>query len=306
MATSTKATGRGRTAPARGAAARKPAARTATQKTVKCEAKPGLPVRVWMALAHLTGGAARALDAWTFGGLFGRVAFALPVIMLLFAIWLFRKPSSVHDNGRVGIGMSVLLVSVSGLCHIFGGMPAPSEGMERLALSGGVIGWMIAAPLIFLTTSIGATIVVILLLVLSLFIITRTPPNKLPERLRELYAWLFGAQLPDAEERQAGKDARLEKTAQIELDGVDGDNSALPWWRRNNSKREEDPDFDSPVTSGPRGKGKGKDKDKDSDTDTVDPLRDLLSGGAGGFDTALEPADSPANPRRDHYGTEVL
>jgi len=347
MATSTKSTGRARTAPARGTPARKPVARTATQKTVKFEPKPGLPVRIWMALAHVTGGAARALgpeqlsreerrdglpfflvllsivgaviewflinspvartlDAWTFGGLFGRVAFALPVIMLLFAIWLFRKPSSIHDNGRVGIGLSVLLVSVSGLCHIFGGMPAPSEGMERLALAGGVIGWMIAAPLTFLTTSIGATIVVILLLILSLFIITRTPPNKLLERLRELYAWLFGAQLPDADERRATRDAKAEKTAQVELDGVDGDNSggdnsALPWWRRNNSKREEDPDFDGPISVDARGKA------RDADSGNVDPLRDLLGGdGTGGFATALEPAETPANPRGDHYGTEVL
>ena len=29
---------------------------------------------------------ATALSAWTFGGLFGRVSFALPVIMLIFAV----------------------------------------------------------------------------------------------------------------------------------------------------------------------------------------------------------------------------
>ncbi|MEO6201340.1 MAG: DNA translocase FtsK, partial [Cryobacterium sp.] len=239
---------------------------------------------------------ARTFDAWTFGGLFGRVAFALPVIMLLFAVWLFRKPSSIHDNGRVGIGLSVLLVSVSGLCHIFGGQPTPSDGMPTLALSGGVIGWMIAAPLIALTTSIGATIVVILLLLLSLFIVTRTPPNKIAERSRELYAWLFGAQLLDPEERLAAKEAKLGKTAQVELDGVDGegDNSALPWWRRNNSKREVDPDFDGALSVE---RGHAPD---------ADPLATLLGGdGRGSFDSALEPAQS-TDPNRDHYGTEVL
>jgi S-DNA-T family DNA segregation ATPase FtsK/SpoIIIE len=138
--------------------------------------------------------------------------------------------------------------------------------------------------------------------VLSLFIITRTPPNKIGERLRELYAWLFGAQLPDADERQAARDAKLEKqekTAQVELDGVDGDGgdtSALPWWRRNNSKREEDPDFGGAISV----------DDRRGDTHDSDPLSTLLGGdGRGSFDTALEPAE-PTDPSREHYGTEVL
>ncbi|MBG6214975.1 MAG: DNA translocase FtsK [Cryobacterium sp.] len=354
MATSTKSTGRARTPAAKGAPARKPATRgagrTAAQKTVKFTAvdvKPSLGTRAWMGLAHLTGGAARALgpeklskderrdglpfflvllaisgaivewflinnvvaqqlDAYTFGGLFGRVAFALPVILLLFSVWLFRKPSSVHDNGRIGIGLSLLLVTISGLCHIFGVQPQPQDGMPALALAGGVIGWMIAAPLIMLTTSIGATIVVIVLLLLSLFIITKTPPNRVGQRSRELYDWLFGAQLTEDEERaaaQEAKGAKLGKTAQVELDGVDDESEgALPWWRRNNSKREEDPDFGSALST--------EAKVGPSTPDAADPLSVLLGGSQsrGGFDSAIESevTDHTAPPERDHYGTDVL
>ncbi|TFD69899.1 FtsK/SpoIIIE family DNA translocase [Cryobacterium gelidum] len=351
MATSTKSSGRARTPATKGVPARKPATRgagaTAAQKTVKFTAvdvKPSLGARAWMGLAHLTGGAARALgpeklskderrdglpfflvllaisgaivewflindvvaqklDAYTFGGLFGRVAFALPVILLVFSVWLFRKPSSVHDNGRIGIGLSLLLVTISGLCHIFGVQPEPQDGMPALALAGGVIGWMIAAPLILLTTSIGATIVVILLLLLSLFIITKTPPNRVGQRSRELYEWLFGAQLTDDEERAAAKKSTGGKpgtTAQVELDGVDDEpEGALPWWRRNNSKREEDPDFGGALST-----------EATVAPDATDPLSVLLGGGQsrGGFDSAIEPevTDHTVLPERDHYGTEVL
>ncbi|NUU08050.1 DNA translocase FtsK [Leifsonia sp. C5G2] len=225
---------------------------------------------------------ARMLDSWTFGLLVGRVAFALPIVMVLFAAWLFRHPSSVHDNTRIGIGLGLLLLMVAGLCHLFSPHPSPSDGTAALAQAGGVLGWLIAAPLSFVITPYGAGAVIVLLLVLSLFIITKTPPNKLPARIRELYAYLFGAQLPTEEERQEAKEAR---TKQVELDGVDDEpepEANLPWWRRNKSQREEDPEFD----------------------EAADGLTEVFGGaqrGKGEFASPLEP-----DPASDHYGTEVL
>ena len=189
-----------------------------------------------------------ALDAYSFGGLFGHVAYALPVIMVLFAIWLFRHPASVHDNGRIGIGLAVLLTTVSGLFHIFGGQPSPVQGMPELAIAGGILGWVLAAPLIFVLTTPGATAVVILLLVLSLFIITKTPPNRLPHRLRELYSYLFGAEMPDAEAAAAKKAAKSDTGSFGSIDDLGlGEETELPWWRRNKTRREDDPAFDTPV-----------------------------------------------------------
>ncbi len=195
---------------------------------------------------------AMAFDAYTFGGLFGRVAFALPIVMVLLALWLFRHPSSVSDNGRIGVGVSLFLVSIAALCHLFNGAPDPRDGMLALARAGGVLGWVLAAPLSLLITPIGAGIVAGILLVLSLFIITRTPPNRVGMRLRELYSYLFGAPPVDEEQRAAERAARkAQATEQVELEGLDDDGpvdtDSLPWWRRNRSQREDAPAFDSPV-----------------------------------------------------------
>lgn len=211
-----------------------------------------------------------ALDAYTFGGLFGRLAFALPVIMIVFAGWLFRHPASVHDNTRIGIGLGILLVSIASLCHVFGGQPSAADGMPALAAAGGVLGWVVIGWLVTIATAWVAVPVAIVLLVLSLFIITKTPPNKVGRRLHELYAYLFGAPAPAAEPEPAAAAAepaartRTSKRGkkgdtdfqlfddlgfgdeQSAADGAaDGDN--VPWWRRNKSGREEDPAYDSPV-----------------------------------------------------------
>lgn len=190
-----------------------------------------------------------ALDAYTFGGAFGRLAFALPVILLFLAVWFFRNPSSVHDNGRIGVGMIVLVTSVSGLCHIFGGMPKWGDPIENFASAGGIVGYTLGMPLATFLSVWVAVPLISVLLALSLFIITKTPPNRIGYRLRELYSYLFGAELPDQAELAARKAAKTESVEFGTLDDLNltGDSDQVPWWRRNKSQREEEPAFDSPV-----------------------------------------------------------
>jgi len=278
---------RGRATPTKNAATKK---LPATPAPVD---QPGLLSSAWLGLAHVVGGAARvlgketlakeerrdgfpffifllaiagavvewfnstdsvaaALSSFTFGLLFGRVSFALPVVMLVFAFWLFRHPASVHDNTRIGIGLIVLLTSVSGLCYIFGGEVAPSAGVEALAMSGGVLGWLLASWMMLGTAWVAVPLVVAFL-VLSLFIITKTPPNRVGARFRELYSYLFGAELPEPVAKTPKAKGDTSASGPLEFGsltdlGLDiEDPASLPWWRRNKSKGLDAQAFDSPV-----------------------------------------------------------
>jgi S-DNA-T family DNA segregation ATPase FtsK/SpoIIIE len=187
-----------------------------------------------------------ALNSFTFGGLFGHVAFAMPVIMLIFAAWLFRHPSSVHDNGRIGIGMVILLTTIAALCHTFGGQPKPSDGVEALAKAGGILGWVVATPLLTVGTAFLAVPIIVALLLLSLFIITKTPPNRIGARLRELYAYLFGAQLAEPTPKASPDSVSFGTLDDL---GLETEDDSAPWWRRNKAKRDDEPAFDTPVVT---------------------------------------------------------
>ncbi|UWF78354.1 MULTISPECIES: FtsK/SpoIIIE family DNA translocase [Microbacterium] len=189
---------------------------------------------------------AQIISAYSWGMLVGRIAFVMPVLLLLLAGWLFRHPSSVHDNGRIGIGFGLFTLALAGICHVASGTandlgvlerPQPRDGMPALSAAGGLFGWMLGEPLAFLTPIV-AYLVLGLLTFLSILILTKTPPNRIGQRLGDLYAWMFGTERPERPERPAPGEARA--------DDADADqDDALPWWRRNKTGREEDPDAGS-------------------------------------------------------------
>ncbi|MBW9093623.1 DNA translocase FtsK [Microbacterium jejuense] len=303
------------------ASARKPAAKPAPapKRYVGEPDRPPVAVRAWMGLAHATGGLFRAfgpealekdqrrdgfpfllvllavagavnewffignevaktISAYSVGGLIGREAFVLPVLLLLLAGWMFRHPSSVHDNGRVGIGFGLLIVTIAGFCHVAGGRPQPSDLLPALSEAGGLFGWMLGEPLAFLLTDVGAYIVLSLLALLSVLIITKTPPNRIGRRLGELYAWMFGAE--PREEKPAAATATAAATSEDEGD------SSLPFWRRNKTGREKDPED-----------GLGS-----------QDLTELLAPGSsqGGFDQAIAPPVAPPPAPATDALTEVI
>ena len=132
--------------------------------------------------------------------------------------------------------------------------------MAVLARAGGILGWMLAQPLILLITEVGAAAVIIVLLLLVAPHHDEDPaepdPGALPRPLR-LAVRRARARGATAEPVEKPSRRKGRKAEQSELDGIDalGDDEPertglVPWWRRNDSNREEDPAFDAGGVDG--------------------------------------------------------
>ncbi|MFD4132279.1 DNA translocase FtsK [Streptomyces goshikiensis] len=119
-------------------------------------------------------------------GAFGRLDLLVPILLGVMAARFIRHPEQTDANGRIGIGLSALAIGVLGLVHIACGAPGRDEGTTAMQDAGGLIGWGASKPLIFTMGAPLAVPMLVLLTVFGLLVVTATPVNAIPQRLRAL------------------------------------------------------------------------------------------------------------------------
>ncbi|MFD7437650.1 DNA translocase FtsK [Streptomyces sp. NPDC059861] len=119
-------------------------------------------------------------------GAFGRLDLLTPILLAVVAVRFIRHPEQPEANGRIVIGLSALLIGVLGQVHIACGSPARSAGMQAIRDAGGLIGWGTATPLTYALGEVLAVPLLVLLTIFGLLVVTATPVNAIPQRLRLL------------------------------------------------------------------------------------------------------------------------
>ncbi len=121
-----------------------------------------------------------------FAGTFGRVAYAVPLVLLALGLRLLRAPQDDAANARITWGTIALTFSACGLTHIADGIPNPPDGANGMRAAGGIIGFLASSPLAAAVSVYGAVILLSLLGLFGLLVVTATPVNLIPARLRQL------------------------------------------------------------------------------------------------------------------------
>ncbi|MFJ9426674.1 DNA translocase FtsK [Streptomyces sp. NPDC101249] len=133
-------------------------------------------------------------------GAFGRLDLLVPILIAVIAVRFIRHPEKPEANGRIVIGLSALVIGVLGQVHIACGSPARSAGMQAIRDAGGLIGWAAATPLSYTMGDVLAVPLLVLLTVFGLLVVTATPVNAIPQRLRLLGVKLGIVHEPEADE----------------------------------------------------------------------------------------------------------
>jgi len=130
----------------------------------------------------------RAVYSFIYGGI-GRIGFAAPLVLVYFAIKLFRTPEDKKALGRVIVGTFALLISSTGLAHLLNG--STGTGATAMRHGGGWIGYAVTTPLIALMTSVLTYPVLVLIFIFGVLVVTATPVNDVFAKISGASAWAW-------------------------------------------------------------------------------------------------------------------
>ena len=136
-------------------------------------------------------------------GTFGISSMVIPLLAAGWSLRMFRRPDQVRANTRISIGIAVLLTAISAIASVSARLPAPADGIDALARGGGVLGYLAAAPLAALLPPLAVVIIHSALIAFGILVLTATPVESIPSRLRGVYDVMVGRSEEEDEERVA-------------------------------------------------------------------------------------------------------
>ena len=144
--------------------------------------------REWWGMPGAVGTVVHAVVA----GTFGKVGYAVPLVLLAFGVRMLRAPQEDAATSRAAVGTTALAFAACGLAHVAAGIPTPPEGADGMRAAGGIIGFLASSPLEAAVSVYGTVPLLLLLGLFGLLVITATPLHQVPDRLRATVDRLTG------------------------------------------------------------------------------------------------------------------
>ena len=188
---------------------------------------------------HADNVVSRAVFAFVYGT-FGRVGFVAPIVLIYFAIRLFRVPDEQAATGRIIVGTVTLLISATGLAHLLNG--SIGTGATAIRHGGGWIGYGVSTPLVALMTSMLTYPVLVVLFIFGVLVVTATPASEVFTRISRIFRWLWDRK---PARRESDDDFEISETPPFESPVV------AEWNAASNDESEEELDeeeFDEEFT----------------------------------------------------------
>jgi S-DNA-T family DNA segregation ATPase FtsK/SpoIIIE len=143
----------------------------------------------WMGSENILG---RNVYSFLYGAI-GSVAVVTPLAFAYFALRIFRTPDDKHATGRITVGLITILVSATGLAHLFNGSLGASnpQGATAIREGGGLLGYYVAKPLVAVMSSLLAYPFLLAIFFFGALIVTATPLSQVVARVKVIAVWLW-------------------------------------------------------------------------------------------------------------------